>query len=95
MLFIWLMCCTVLLLPVNGKLYNEKYRLQLHYSMPTGWSNDPNGLIYIDGYYHLYYQHNPNSTVFGIMHWGHARSKNLIQWENLPIAISPYEKGKN
>lgn len=45
--------------------YNEKYRPQLHYSPPKGWMNDPNGLVYHDGLFHLFYQHHPNSTVFG------------------------------
>ncbi|XP_055317752.1 levanase-like [Sitodiplosis mosellana] len=80
-------------LPVNGQSYKEKNRLQLHYSIPSGWSNDPNGLIYAGGYYQLYFQYNPVDTVFGPMHWGHARSPDLIHWENMPIALKPYEKG--
>nr|WEI57629.1 putative GH32 family protein [Sitodiplosis mosellana] len=80
-------------LSVNGQSYKEKHRLQVHISMPSGWSNDPNGLIYLDGYYHLYFQHNPVDTKFGPMHWGHARSRDLIHWETLPIALKPYEKG--
>ncbi|XP_031622607.1 uncharacterized protein LOC116340311 [Contarinia nasturtii] len=55
--------------------------------------NDPNGLIYADGYYHLFFQYNPAETTFGMIYWGHARSIDLIHWENLPIAIYPYEKG--
>lgn len=88
-----LLSCAGLFLTANGQSYTEKYRLQLHYSLPSGWANDPNGLIYFDGFYHLFYQHNPTSTVFGPMHWGHARSPNLIHWETLPIALKPYEKG--
>lgn len=92
-LLIRLLLCFVLWLSVDGQDYTEKYRLQLHFSMPSGWSNDPNGLIYLDGYYHLFYQHNPVSAVFGPINWGHARSTDLIHWENLPIALKPYEKG--
>lgn len=92
-LLIRILLCSVVWFAANGQNYTEKYRLQLHYSMPTGWSNDPNGLIYSDGFYHLYYQHNPVSMVFGPIHWGHARSPDLIHWETLPIAIKPYEKG--
>lgn len=77
----------------KGQNYKEKYRLQVHYSVPSGWSNDPNGLIYDNGYYHLFYQHNPVSTKFGPMHWGHARSHDLIHWETLQIALKPYDKG--
>lgn len=88
-----LLCCVAICWPINAKNYDENYRLQLHFSTPSGWSNDPNGLVYYNGFYHLFYQHNPVSTVFGPMHWGHARSSDLIHWENLPIALKPYEKG--
>ncbi|XP_058809577.1 levanase-like [Phymastichus coffea] len=84
-----LFCCACILLFANGQSYKEKYRLQVHFSLPKGWANDPNGLIYVDGYYHLYYQNNPASTIVGPVHWGHARSKDLMHWENLPIALKP------
>ncbi|XP_031633596.1 uncharacterized protein LOC116347219 isoform X2 [Contarinia nasturtii] len=71
--------------------YKEKYRLQVHFSVPSGWMNDPNGLVYAGDYYHLFYQYNPKSTTFGSPHWGHARSKDLIHWENLPIALKPID----
>ncbi|CAL1288935.1 unnamed protein product [Larinioides sclopetarius] len=60
-----------------------------HLSPPKGWMNDPNGLIEFEGYYHAFYQHNPSEAVWGDMHWGHARSKNLIEWEHLPEALAP------
>ncbi|XP_031622608.1 uncharacterized protein LOC116340312 [Contarinia nasturtii] len=89
-----LIICSIFLLPINGQNYTEKYRLQLHYSVPSGWMNDPNGLIYADGYYNLYFQYDPNSMAEDLRpHWGHAKSTDLIHWENLPIAIYPYEKG--
>lgn len=81
------LCCLISLAIVNGQTYNEKYRLQLHPSVPSGWANDPNGLIYFNGYYHMFYQHNPNDTKAGNVHWGHFRSTDLIHWENLPIAL--------
>ncbi len=68
---------------------NEQYRPQYHFSPATGWMNDPNGLIYYKGEYHLFYQYHPFSTVWGPMHWGHAVSPDLVHWTPLPIALYP------
>jgi fructan beta-fructosidase len=73
--------------------YNEKYRPQFHFSPPEKWMNDPNGLVYHKGIYHLFYQYYPNDIVWGPMHWGHAISKDMIYWEQKPIALYPDEKG--
>lgn len=73
--------------------YSERYRLQVHFSVPFGWLNDPNGVVYHDGQYHLFYQHHPHSTKWGPMHWGHAQSTDLIHWQNMPIALRPYGNG--
>lgn len=70
-------------------LTNNRYRLAYHLMAPTGWINDPNGFCYFKGYYHIFYQHHPYSADWGPMHWGHARSKDLIHWETLPIALAP------
>ncbi len=69
--------------------YSELYRQQYHYSQFAHWNNDPNGLVYFNGYYHLYYQTNPFSKYWGDMYWGHARSKDLLHWEELPYALFP------
>lgn len=72
---------------------NEKYRPTYHFTPKAGWMNDPNGMIFLDGTYHLFFQHNPDSTVWGPMHWGHATSTDLIHWEEQPIALFPDSLG--
>jgi fructan beta-fructosidase len=77
----------------NAKLYHEPYRPQVHFSPKTMWVNDPNGMVYYKGTYHLFFQHYPKATVWGPMHWGHAVSKDLIHWKQMPIALYPDKLG--
>ena len=76
-----------------GMDYNQKYRPQFHFTSKKNWLNDPNGMMYYDGEYHLFFQHNPLGNRWGNMTWGHAVSKDMIHWEQLPHAILPYGGG--
>jgi len=71
----------------------QMYRPNIHFTPAKNWMNDPNGMFYLDGKFHLYFQHNPNDNVWGPMHWGHAISKDGLQWEQQPIALYPDENG--
>jgi len=75
----------------NRERVNQQYRGAFHLLPPIGWMNDPNGFVYFRGEYHLFYQFYPYDSVWGPMHWGHAKSKDLLHWEELPVALAPSE----
>ena len=60
-----------------------------HFGPPAYWMNDPNGVCWHEAWCHLFYQHNPHGDAWADMHWGHARSRDLIHWEHLPLALRP------
>jgi fructan beta-fructosidase len=79
--------------PGADVLYREKDRPQFHFTSRRGWLNDPNGLVWHQGKYHLFYQHNPFGWEWGNMNWGHAVSPDMLHWTELPDAISPRKFG--
>ena len=73
--------------------YSEADRPQFHYSAPTGWMNDPNGLVYDQGEYHLFYQADPSNLQPQVLNWGHTASTDLLHWSNLQLALKPDKLG--
>ncbi|MBR6814087.1 MAG: glycoside hydrolase family 32 protein, partial [Tidjanibacter sp.] len=73
--------------------YDEQYRPLYHFTPYFGWTNDPNGMVYHDGEWHLAFQSNPYGTTHSNMHWGNAVSRDLIHWENLPLIVAPDSLG--
>ncbi len=75
------------------KLYDEQLRPQFHFSPAKNWTNDPNGMVYYKGEYHLFFQHNPSGNTWGNMTWGHAVSPDMLHWTQLDHAIYPDKLG--
>lgn len=75
----------------NHETVDQTYRYRYHAMGPIGWINDPNGFVQFRGEYHLFYQYNPYSSAWDTIHWGHAKSTDLVNWERLPVALAPDE----
>ena len=71
------------------RLASDPRRPQIHLLPPANWMNDPNGPIYWNGQYHMFYQYNPDGAYWGNMHWGHAVSPDMLHWRHLPVALAP------
>lgn len=78
-----------------NELYDSPYGNKFHFSTPKNWMNDPNGICFWKGYYHMFYQSNPHSLKWGDMHWGHAVSKDLVHWTHMPIVLFPQNSLKD
>ena len=79
---------------VSAQDYNQPYRPQFHFSPERNWINDPCGMVFYKGKYHLMYQYNPLGSQWGNMSWGHAVSTDMVHWEHLPVAMTPDNLGQ-
>lgn len=84
---------TISIQSIAQSVQQEEYRPQFHFSPKAHWMNDPNGMVYYNGTYHLFFQYYPNGTTWGPMHWGHATTQNFLNWEEKPIALYPDSLG--
>jgi len=92
----WLVIIFILTISMEAAaqdVYHEQYRPQVHFSPKEKWVNDPNGMVFYKGVYHLFFQYYPDSTIWGPMHWGHAVSTDLMHWQQKPIALYPDSLG--
>ncbi len=88
---LWLAGMSLVAVPDGAcaqELYREPYRPQFHFTPERNWMNDPNGMVFFDGEWHLFYQYNPQGNMWGHMSWGHAVSRDLVRWKHLPLALA-------
>jgi beta-fructofuranosidase len=78
---------------LRAALKEDRHRPLYHFVAPANWMNDPNGCFFWKGQYHLFYQYNPDGPFWGNIHWGHARSSDLVHWEDCPVALTPSANG--
>ena len=78
---------------LEARLARDPRRPQFHLLPKRNWMNDPNGPVYWDGKYHMFFQYNPHAAVWGDMHWGHAMSEDMVHWKHWPVALSPTPEG--
>ncbi|WP_461449565.1 glycoside hydrolase family 32 protein [Mucilaginibacter sp.] len=95
LVFLWLLISASFksFAQTDTTIYHEQYRPQVHFSPQAHWMNDPNGMVYYNGIYHLFFQYFPGGTTWGPMHWGHAESRDMIHWKQLPTALYPDSLG--
>jgi fructan beta-fructosidase len=92
-LFSFIFSCKENLPKLAEQKSHEAHRPMYHFTPDSMWMNDPNGMVFYEGEYHLFYQYFPDSTVWGPMHWGHAVSRDMMDWKDLPIALYPDSLG--
>src|SRR5499425_1509800 len=80
---------------IAARLAADPLRPQFHLLPARNWMNDPDGPIYWNGHYHMFFQYNPNAAVWGDMHWAHAVSRDMIHWRHLPVALAPTPDGED
>src|SRR3954447_24984737 len=91
--FLMMQLFSSMLVAQTKSTLGEQYRPKIHFTPEEHWINDPNGMVFYKGIYHLFFQYHPYSSIWGPMHWGHATSSDMIHWKREPIAVYPDSLG--